>query len=221
MSANVTNTSSTSRSGAALWMNRRPREPRRVPANTLDAAVSVQPSPDWPALAAAFREGDRAAAEVVAVHLAPYVVRLVRRLTAWQNDADDLVQDVIVEALTARTKFRGEAKLETWITRIAINRVRAHGRKQWLRRRLFAAWAGRNQETAAPPADAAAQINEQAQSVRDAVATLPTKSREAMVLHYLQGLTTAETAAALGVSIGAVEVRLSRARDKLRELLTK
>jgi len=192
-----------------------------VPANTLDAAVCVQPFPDWPALAAAFSEGDRAAAEVVAVHLAPYVARLVRRLTAWQADADDLVQDVLVAALVDRTKFRGAAKLETWITRIAINRVRAHGRKQWLRRRLFAGWAGRQQPTAAPPADAAAQSNEQAQAVRDAVAQLPTKSREAIVLHYLQGLPTTETAAALGVSVGAVEVRLSRAREKLRELLTK
>jgi RNA polymerase sigma factor (sigma-70 family) len=190
-----------------------------VPADTLDAAVSSQ-SPHWPALTAAFREGDRGAAEVVAVHVAPYVARLVRRLTAWQNDADDLVQDVLVEALAARTRFRGDSKLETWITRIAINRVRAHGRKQWLRRRLFAAWAGRQPPTAAPPADAAAENNEQSEAVRDAVAKLPTKSREAIVLHYLQGLTPCETAAALGVSIGAIEVRLSRAREKLRELLT-
>jgi RNA polymerase sigma factor (sigma-70 family) len=219
MPANVTNTST--RTSAAAPLTRRPREPRRVPTNTLDAAVRVEPSPDWPALAAAFREGDRAAAEVVAVHLAPYVLRLVRRLTAWQNDADDLVQDVLVEALAARTKFRGEAKLETWITRIAINRVRAHGRKQWLRRRLFAAWAGRQPDNTAPPADVATQTHEQSQAIRDAVARLPTKSREAIVLHYLQGLTPAEAAAALGVSVGAIEVRLSRARDKLRALLTK
>jgi RNA polymerase sigma-70 factor (ECF subfamily) len=195
-----------------------------VPADTLDAAVpgvpaGGPPSVDWPALAAAFREGDRAAAEVVAVHVAPYVARLVRRLTAWQSDVDDLVQDVLVEALAARTRFRGDAKLETWITRIAINRVRAHGRKQWLRRRLFAAWAGRQSENTVLPADAAAQTNEQSQAVRDAVARLPTKSREAIVLHYMQGLTPAEAAAALGVSVGAIEVRLSRARKQLEQWL--
>jgi RNA polymerase sigma-70 factor (ECF subfamily) len=178
------------------------------------------PALDWPAAQAAFRSGDRAAAEVVATRLGPYVAQLVRRLTAWRGDVDDLVQDVLVAALAARRQFRGDAKLETWITRIAVNRCRANGRKQWLRKRLFAAWVGTQRATPAPPSDVGALLDEQATQVRDAVARLPTKSREAIVLCYLQNLTPAEAATALGVSRGAIEVRLSRARDQLREMLS-
>lgn len=197
-----------------------------MPVETNDARLLAEsepepPAPDWLAIAAAFRTGDRTAAEVVATRLAPFVARLVRRLTAWRGEVDDLVQDVLVAALADRTKYRGDAQLETWITRIAINRVRAHGRKQWLRKHLFAAWADRQQPTTAPPADAAAVDSEQAQTVRDAVARLPTKSREAIVLCYLQHLTPAEAATALGVSQNTIEVRLTRAREKLRELLSK
>jgi RNA polymerase sigma-70 factor (ECF subfamily) len=176
---------------------------------------------DWPALADAFRAGDAAAAEVVATHLLPYVHRLVGRLAGWRGDDDDLVQDVLVAALAACTKFRGDATLETWITRIAINECRAHARKQWLRTRLFNAWVAARPAANGPPASAIADDNEQAALVRQAVAALPTKYREAIVLCYLQNMTVAAAAEALGVRQGTLEVRLSRARDQLRKLLTR
>ncbi len=191
--------------------------------------VELQPAADelaevdWAAVTAAFRAGDAAAADVVAERLLPYVSNLVRRLTAWRSDVDDLTQDVLVTALAKRRSFRGEAKLETWITRIAVNACRAHARKQWLRKRLFAAWAERstpNRSSHHDAADATANDNEQAQRVRDAVDQLPAKSREAIVLCYLQQMTPAEAAKSLGVRPGTLEVRLSRARDQLRKLLT-
>lgn len=176
---------------------------------------------DWPALADAFRAGDAAAAEVVATHLLPYVHRLVGRLATWSGDVDDLVQDVLVAALAACTKFRGDAKLETWITRIAVNTCRAHARNQWLRTRLFQTWAAARPAASAPPASETANDNEHAALVRHAVAQLPTKDREAIVLYYMQSMTAAEAAAAMGVRQGTLEVRLSRARDQLRKLLTR
>lgn len=175
---------------------------------------------DCVAVAAAFREVDAAAADAVVRHMLPAVDRLVRRLLAWNHDADDLVQDVLVTALAKRHTFRAQAKLETWITRIAINRCRAHARKEWLRKRLFAGWAGKLPAASAPPADAKSVDDEQAAMVRRAVAELPTKYREAIVLCYLQNMTVAEAAAALGVKRGTVEVRLTRARDKLRTMLS-
>jgi RNA polymerase sigma factor (sigma-70 family) len=214
----------TRRTAAHGRRQRRPGEPAGVPLDVNDAATVDAEAPaaellDWVALAAAFRAGDAQAAEIVATHLAPRVTRLVGRLTAWQPDAEDLVQDVLVTALADRKKFRGDARLDTWITRIAINRCRAHARKHWLRRNLFAAWAGRQPQNAAPPADAAALEAEQAQHVRDAVARLPQKSREAVVLCYLEHQTTAEAAAVLGVTPNTIEVRLSRARKQLEQML--
>jgi RNA polymerase sigma factor (sigma-70 family) len=174
---------------------------------------------DWPAVTAAFRAGDAAAAGAAATHLLPLVARLVRRLAAWQGDADDLTQDVLVTALAQRRQFRGDAELETWITRIAINTCRAHARKAWLRKRLFRAWAQRRSAATAPPADDIASDNEHALAVRRAVADLPTKLREAIVLCYLQNMTAGEAAQALGVRPGTIEVRLSRGRERLKKLL--
>lgn len=173
-------------------------------------------------LAAAFRTSDAVAAEIIATRLAPLVLRLVRRLTAWAGDADDLAQDVLVPALAARAKFRGQSTLETWITRVTVNCVRAQRRKQWVRTRLLYGWMqGIDHEDACePPSDRSADLKEQAQRVRAAVARLPRASRETIVLHYLEEMTVDETAAALNVRRGTVEVRLTRARRQLRELLS-
>lgn len=211
----ISDVPTTSRAGVACRRLRRLGDSRRVPVETLDAAAL-----DWPAVAAAFRAGDAAAAEAVVAQVLPYVAGLVRRLTAWPGDVDDLVQDVLVAALAARGAFRGDAKIETWITRIAVNRCRAHARKQWLRKRLFSAWAGRQRAATAPAADESAETDQQAAVVREAIARLPNKSREAIVLCYLQTMTIADAADVVGVSRGTLEVRLSRARQQLRELLS-
>jgi RNA polymerase sigma-70 factor (ECF subfamily) len=171
-------------------------------------------------LETAFRADDAAAADVLATHLLPLLTRLVRRLMAWSPDADDLVQETLVVALTKRKTFRGDAKLETWMTRIAINCCRSYERKRSLRSKLFGAWARRQPEAAgASPADSLC-VDERASSVRAAVAKLPPQSREAIVLCYLEGLSVEEAAAALNVRRGTVEVRLSRARSQLRRMLS-
>ena len=188
--------------------------PRPLPVETHDDTAL-----DWAAVAAAFRAGDAPAADAVVRHVAPMVARLVRRLCAWAGDADDLAQDVLVAALAARRSFRGDARLETWITRIAVNRCRAHARKRLLRSKLFWRWAQRRPTATAPPSDVAAETNEQAARVRQAVAKLSAKHREVIVLCYLEGMTPAEAADVLDQSLGVVEVRLTRARKKLRELL--
>jgi RNA polymerase sigma-70 factor (ECF subfamily) len=186
-----------------------------VAAESTDTLPSVEPSSAE--LAAAFRADEAAAATLLAQRLAPLAARLVRRLSAWSADGDDLVQDVLITALVKRHTFDGRSKLETWITRIAINRCRAHYRKEWLRRRLFRAWAERSVsvQRSANSAEAIAEASERAQAVRAAVAELPQPAREAVVLCYLEDLSVAEAAAVLGVRRGTLEVRLSRARKLL------
>jgi RNA polymerase sigma factor (sigma-70 family) len=193
---------------------RRHRDPRLAAAE-LEPAVEL----DWPAVTSAFRAGDAAAAEAVSAHVLPYVARLVRQLTAWKADHDDLVQDILVEALACRESFRGDADLKTWLTRIAINVCRAHGRKKWLRRRLFAVWTAGRAEPAAPTAIDQAASDEQALRVQRAVAELPTKYREAIVLCYLQGMAPTDAAEALGVKYTTLRQRLTRARDQLTRIL--
>jgi RNA polymerase sigma-70 factor (ECF subfamily) len=60
------------------------------------------------------------------------------------------------------------------------------------------------------------EADERVHAVRDAVSRLPGKDREVIVLHYLEGMRPADIADVLGASTNAVEVRLHRARAKLK-----
>jgi RNA polymerase sigma-70 factor, ECF subfamily len=192
----------------------------------------AEPS-DEPRLGERFAAGDAAAAQETIERFQPRVTRLVRRLLAWPDDVADVVQDVFVSALTARAKFRGDARLETWLVRITINTCRAHNRRRWVRSKLFAAWSGRQHAesvssnvpsgesptgTAVQP-DRTAIDEEHARLVRQAVAGLPQKCREVVVLYYLEEMTAAEVAQSLGIRTNTVEVRLTRARKQLGEAL--
>lgn len=168
-------------------------------------------------LVARLRAGDPLALEELVEAFQPRMLRLVHRLLGWSGDAEDLVQDVFVAALENLPRFRGEARLSTWLTAIAVNRCRAHMRWRRLREtalqlmfhRLSAAPNGR------PPGH-----NEIHDEVRRAVRTLRSRYREVVVLRYFEELSNAEVAEVLGISPAAVEQRLSRGRRMLKDRLT-
>jgi RNA polymerase sigma factor (sigma-70 family) len=142
------------------------------------------------------------------------VTRLAYRLLGWRHEAvEDVVQEVFLAALMHLDRFRGEAEVATWLTRITINCCRTLRRRNLVRLR----WLRRQRPTdTAPAGDADADTG---QRVRDAVARLPARDREVIVLRYLEQLEIGEIARLLGTKHNAVEVRLHRARTKLRTLL--
>jgi RNA polymerase sigma-70 factor (ECF subfamily) len=165
------------------------------------------------------RSGDRCALdEIVAEHHAR-ITRLVSRLTGWSADAEDLVQEVFVAAVRSVRRFRGDSQLSTWLTRIALNVCREHHRKRRVRAALWRGFALLAQAATQPDALDGAQKSDRADAVVRAVARLKNQYREVIVLHYLEGLTHEQVAVALGTSIGAVQVRLHRARQMLAEWL--
>jgi RNA polymerase sigma factor (sigma-70 family) len=183
---------------------------------------------EWEAalLPAATHISDRAAARRDAVSFdrlvveeQAYVARLVCRLVGWRSDVDDLVQEVFVAALGGWPKFRGDCSARTWLTRIALNKCRSHGRRRWLRERFFASWQA-DRETAAYANNVVEVEQETAEHVRYAVNQLRQRDREVIVLHYLEQLSPAEVAAVLSISQNAVEVRLTRARKRLKAILS-
>ena len=173
-------------------------------------------------LAARFAVGERVAFErIVALH-AQRVARLAHRLLGWPDDVDDVVQDVFLAAWRHRRKFRGdggEHALAAWLNAITVNRCRT------VRRRRLMRWARRKQlqtqsvEAPTPSADASAMDEETSAVVRDAVRRLPARDREVLVLHYLEQTPIGELGPMLGLSRGAVDVRLHRARKRLRQKL--
>jgi RNA polymerase sigma-70 factor (ECF subfamily) len=159
---------------------------------------------------------DAASFEGLVVAEQAYVARLVGRLLGWRSDVDDLVQDVFVSALGAWPKFRGDCSARTWLTRIALNKCRSYERRRWLHLRLFAAWQARS---SSPVEVQTAGNDETAEEVRRAIEQLRQRDREIIVLHYLEQLSVAEVACLLGITRNAVEVRLARARQRLKAIL--
>lgn len=154
---------------------------------------------------------------IIAEH-EPRVRRLAQRLTGWSDDADDLVQDVFVAVLEHLPRFRGESSVATWVTAITLNRCRAWRRRKMLRR-LFRSRAHASAMPEMPSAVDRLHDAERHERVRQAVRDLPPRDRELIVLRHLEQMELDDIAAVVGASRGAVEVRLHRARAKLKQAL--
>ncbi len=169
-------------------------------------------------LHAAFVAGDESAFDRIVERHHERVARLAYRLLGWRGDVDDVVQDVFLAALKQLRRFRGESSLSTWLTTITINTCRTHRRKQLLRLRWWTARRDAGEPMRGAPADPFR--DEASEEVRRAVQALPARDREVIVLFYLEDKPTAEIAKLLNVSANAVDIRLHRARERLRPMLT-
>jgi RNA polymerase sigma factor (sigma-70 family) len=169
------------------------------------------------ALVERFRQGDDSAFDRIVERHSAEVAALANRLLGWPGDVDDVVQDVFVAAFVNRRKFRGECRLRTWLFTITVNKCRSYRLRRRLRAmrvRDFEPTTGQEQGTERPAMD-----EETFARVRHAVQTLPRTYREVVVLRYLQGFEPAEIGGLLGVKVNAVQVRLNRARARLKEQL--
>jgi RNA polymerase sigma-70 factor (ECF subfamily) len=176
-----------------------------------------------PRAGAGVAEGDAARFETFVARHEPRVRRLAHRLLGWRggDDVDDVVQDVFLAALEHLHRFRGDASIETWLTSVALNRCRTHRRRQLLRLRWFGNRGNHAAAAVGEAADRRAVADETSARVRGAVQALGAKDREVIVLFYLEEMPVARIAELLSISRGAVDVRLHRARRRLKEKLSK
>ena len=167
--------------------------------------------------------GDQTAfAELVADHQR-MVVQLAINLLGDRDEALDLSQDVFLRVFRTIQRFRGQSALRTWIYRIAINQAR--NRHRFWRRRHRADQVSLDAHVAAHgdflcggdvgPERRLAQ-KELAARLRQALAGLPFEQRTVIVLREIDGLSYEDIAFSLGVTVGAVKSRLTRARHTLR-----
>ena len=169
-------------------------------------------------LAAQFRRGDDSAFDRIVEQHAAEVAALANRLLGWPTDVDDIVQEVFLSAFLGLRRFRGECRLRTWLFTITVNKCRSLRLRR--RRPVFRAIA--DPEPAAclgVGGDRALMDEETFARARRAVRALPRKCREVTVLRYLQGLETKEICELLGITANTMQVRLNRARARLREQL--
>ena len=137
-------------------------------------------------------------------------------MTRDRQMAEDAVQEALIEIWKHIGSLRKPAGLKAWLARIVVNEVRQQARKKKVA-------AVTLEELPDPPETAEAPAGtiggEMRQDLAGAVAMLPPDQKEAVVLRFFSDLTVAEIAAATGSRQGTVKSRLSRAMDRLGDLL--
>jgi len=148
-----------------------------------------------------------------------YAPLLERKLALWpggRNDVADLVQQTFLHLHRARHDFDSRYKLRPWLVTIAINVSREASRRKFRRHELL---LDLEAEAAPPGVSSEERQLEPALLLREAMAQLPPEQREAIELHWIEGLAFYEVAASLGISAGAARVRAHRGYEALRKLL--
>ena len=163
--------------------------------------------------------GERALFAVVMRRYNQRLFRAVRAIVRRDHEAEDVVQQAYVAAYTNLSQFRGDAKLSTWLTRIAINE--ALGRMRKAQRAELALVEGAESVEEKPTPEENAYHRELAALLEHHIDELPENLRVVFVMRDVEELNTAETAASLDISEEAVRVRLHRARHLLQERLSR
>jgi RNA polymerase sigma-70 factor, ECF subfamily len=161
------------------------------------------------------QEGDARAFEVLARRHQAALYRIAVRVTGDAAEAEDALQEALLDAWRRIGRFRGESAFSTWMYRIVTHRCLSALR----RRRPVPV---EEIEAPAPSRDSperAAERGAGMDALRDALAALPAEQRVCWVLREMEGLSYAEISAITGATEDAVRGRIHRARTRLAEAM--
>lgn len=150
------------------------------------------------------------------------VFRLARGQTGSDDAALDITQQSFIAAFAALKRYDSTRSFRHWIIRIALNKCRDFARRQKVRAFLsFGLPAGADEVVPGSAASAEQELQGRQELTRAmaAIALLPQRLREVLVLRTIEEMSQAETAQLLGINEKAVETRLYRARGLLRQQL--
>ena len=159
------------------------------------------------------RRRDRHAQRALFEQTSARIVRLLHRMTGNQDDASDLAQETYFKAFDRIEEFDGRSSITTWLYRIAVNEALQFLRRGRTTRRILGELTP---SVAAPCPEEATAVR---MDVRAALAAVDPPDRAILLLRYEEGLDYRAIAEVIGCANGTVASRLSRARDRLREIL--
>lgn len=147
----------------------------------------------------------------ILVETLPKIRRFSRSLTGNASDGDDLAQETVTVALSKQHKWTPGTRFDSWMYKIAQNLHVSGLRRSSVRKKYRQSLNGTQTWI-----QGGAEANTDLISVVNFVRTLPSKQQAVLVLISVEGHSYAETAEILGISVGTVTSRLSRARAAIR-----
>ncbi|MBY0352269.1 sigma-70 family RNA polymerase sigma factor [Tabrizicola sp.] len=165
---------------------------------------------------AALATGDRQAMVRLIRRHGPGLRRFLAGTLAAPHEAEDLAQETFLRVWSAAARYDpARAAPATWVYRIALRLAIDRNRRTGFRR-FLGLDAAPDPEDDRPGTEAGLAARQELALTQRALATLPDRQRRALLLRAVSGMTNAEIAATLGISAGAVEQLLVRARAALR-----
>lgn len=166
-------------------------------------------------LLALYARGDRAAARVLTLRLAPRALGYAARVLGDSTEAEDVAQEAMLRLWRVAGQWQsGQAQVSTWLYRVVTNlctdRLRARQRRR-------ATTLDDAPEVADGSAGAAAALIEadRMAALQAALDTLPERQRQAVVLRHIEGLSNPEIAAVMDIGVEAVESLTARGKRSL------
>lgn len=168
------------------------------------------------ALLVLYANGDSEAAKMLTQRLTPRIYAHAHRMLRNQADAEDVAQEAMLRLWRIAPEWRqGEAKVTTWLYRVVANLCTDRLRRA----------RTKPLDAVAEPEDGAASVAQQMQTraridaLHGALATLPDRQREAVVLRHIEGLANPEIAEIMQISIEATESLTARGKRALASAL--
>lgn len=192
-----------------------PREDMGAAAAHREATAHADAAGEIRALVARAQAGDQRAFEALYRRTVDRIYALCLRMCADGDEASELVQDAYVRAWQGLGSFRGDSQFTTWLHRLTVNLVLQERRSRG-RRRARETLDGDMERygRAACSAMPGTRVD-----LERAIARLPKKAREVLVLRDVQGYKYDEIAEMTGVSLGTVKAQIHRARGLVKEAL--
>lgn len=166
-------------------------------------------------LVARARAGERYAFSQLVERHYDFIFRVACKWSGRRSDAEDVAQEVCIKLATAIKSFDGRAAFTSWLYRVTLNAVRDMQRSRARRGRHVDALAQVSPDSAPPDQEDATAISE----LWAAVATLPDKQREAVMLVYAEDMNHAAAAEIMGCKESTVSWHVHEAKKTLRGLL--
>lgn len=165
--------------------------------------------------------GNVAAFGEIVGHYRRMVASTVKGMLGDTVFAEDIGQEVFIKLYHSLPEFRGDAKLSTYIQKIAVNLTLNELKRRKRFMSVFTLKSDDEMRELDMPSGSQSERNEAKELVEKALSSLEPGFRIVVTMRLLQGYSTKETAEILGLPVGTVLSRLSRAQEQMRNILKK